>query len=812
MREPLDRLRRRPVLSAALVYGLLSLLMFAPGLVPGRALSASDYLWTATPWDASRPAAVPLLGSNREQTDAVFVFQPQLRYTRDRLPHVPLWNPYIMGGRPYQANSQSAVFSPFSLPSYVLPFWTSLAVVAALKLFVSALGTFLLGRLLGMRFAGALMAGLVFGFSLWCVSWVAWTTLSVWAFLPWMLLLGELVVRRPGALTSAALAAVVGLQFLGGHPPSSFQILVPVALYCGARVLLRRPFERRAAGVRLAWLGSAFAVGTALAGVMLIPFVEFLRRSIDLEERVAGHLPARRLLEVFMPDYAGRTTRGTALEFAAALEEHAYYIGALALLLAVAALVLRRRRERVVAAVAALAALAVATGIPPLYQLVKLVPGFTDANNWRLAVFSVLCGALLAGWGLDDLLRSDVPARRRRALVAACAALAALPVVVVVAGGSVEPTGLWTALKMASGLWHPPASLAISDRPALTNLVHLSALMGWIVVAAGALLLLVLRLRGRIGATAFAALALAFVAADLFRAGMGYNPAVPRSHAEQPTTGALRFLQAQRPARFAGLDPVDPFSLAVPLPPNVSLSYRLYDARGYDLPVEKRYVQLWRAGVPVPEQCNYAFCPGSVSSRPAALRVLGLFGVRHLLQNRRDALLRGLPVAYDGPDARVYENPHALPRAFVVDRQAVVSSDRAAIATLSSAGFAARSVAVTDRPVPGLRARAPAGGAPAGRARIVNYEPERVVVRARAVRRSLVVLTDSWFPGWQATVDGERAPIRRVDHVLRGVVVGPGEHTVEFRYAPASWRAGWIVSLAALLAVALAVGIGVRRR
>jgi uncharacterized membrane protein YfhO len=61
-------------------------------------------------------------------------------------------------------------------------------------------------------------------------------------------------------------------------------------------------------------------------------------------------------------------------------------------------------------------------------------------------------------------------------------------------------------------------------------------------------------------------------------------------------------------------------------------------------------------------------------------------------------------------------------------------------------------------------------------------------------------------------VDGTRVPIRRVDHVLRGVVVGPGDHTIEFRYAPASWRAGWIVSLAALLAIGFAVGIGVRRR
>ena len=55
------------------------------------------------------------------------MFQPFLEDTRARLPHVPLWNPYIMGGRPYLGNAQSAVFSPFNLPAYVLPFWDSLA-------------------------------------------------------------------------------------------------------------------------------------------------------------------------------------------------------------------------------------------------------------------------------------------------------------------------------------------------------------------------------------------------------------------------------------------------------------------------------------------------------------------------------------------------------------------------------------------------------------------------------------------------------------------------------------------------------------
>jgi hypothetical protein len=73
------------------------------------------------------------------------------------------------------------VLSPFNLPSYVLPFWFSLAVVAALKLWTAAFGTFMLARALGMRPWAGLLAGLAFGFSLYMVTWLAWPLSSVWA-------------------------------------------------------------------------------------------------------------------------------------------------------------------------------------------------------------------------------------------------------------------------------------------------------------------------------------------------------------------------------------------------------------------------------------------------------------------------------------------------------------------------------------------------------------------------------------------------------------------------------------------------------
>jgi uncharacterized membrane protein YfhO len=116
---------------------------------------------------------------------------------------------------------------------------------------------------------------------------------------------------------------------------------------------------------------------------------------------------------------------------------------------------------------------------------------------------------------------------------------------------------------------------------------------------------------------------------------------------------------------------------------------------------------------------------------------------------------------------------------------------------------------VTEHPIRGL----PTGGGAGepGEAEITDYEREKVVIRSTARRPALLVLTDSWFPGWKAELDGEEVPVERVDYLIRGVSVPPGTHTVEFSYEPASWRAGWIVSGIALLVILAAAGIGWRR-
>jgi hypothetical protein len=283
----------------------------------------------------------------------------------------------------------------------------------------------------------------------------------------------------------------------------------------------------------------------------------------------------------------------------------------------------------------------------------------------------------------------------------------------------------------------------------------------------------------------------------------------------QPLTPALRELQAHRPSRFVGVDPTTPFATVNPLPANVALRYGLFDARGYDFPIEERYLALWRRAIA--PGCPILFCTTGVRPSPVALRALGLLSVTDVLQHPTDELVheRGLRLTYAGRDGRIYENQLALPRAFVVDRQVVAHGGEEALRTVLGGRFHPREAVVTERSIPGVSKAGPAIAAGAARpaipARLTTYHDERAVVDVKS-SGGVLVLTDTWYPGWKATVDGRAATIHRVDYLLRGVALPPGRHRVEFRYDPMSWRVGALVSVAALVVLLACVCLGLSRR
>jgi uncharacterized membrane protein YfhO len=90
-----------------------------------------------------------------------------------------------------------------------------------------------------------------------------------------------------------------------------------------------------------------------------------------------------------------------------------------------------------------------------------------------------------------------------------------------------------------------------------------------------------------------------------------------------------------------------------------------------------------------------------------------------------------------------------------------------------------------------------------GEARVTRHEPNRVEVEVEVATSApaVLVLSENYYPGWRAAVDGRAAELLRVDYNLRGVVVSPGRHEVSFRYRPRSVLWGALVSLLTLAAL-----------
>jgi hypothetical protein len=161
---------------------------------------------------------------------------------------------------------------------------------------------------------------------------------------------------------------------------------------------------------------------------------------------------------------------------------------------------------------------------------------------------------------------------------------------------------------------------------------------------------------------------------------------------------------------------------------------------------------------------------------------------------------------YDQNGARIYENPRAAPRAWIVGHAEAVNEQEALrrIRGEDDRPFDPRRTALLEiepeRLPPELR-ETPSNAPNSTEARVVNYEPNRFTIEAGADRVSALVVSEINYPGWEATIDGQPAPIFTADYLLRAVITPAGKHRVEMRYTAPAARRGAIISALTLLAL-----------
>ena len=210
------------------------LAIMSASLFGGKVFSSGDNIFLWSPFSANPPPGW-VQPSNFLLTDPVQGFIPNMLQARADLSHgvLPLWNPDAGGGRPLFASQVDALLFPLTWLAFLLPFWTSLAWIAAAKLLLAALGTYLFVRDLGLRRGPSLLAALAFACGMFFVVWLEHPQTNVWLCLPWMMLGTRRICWRGSLLATALLGAATGLAWQGGHPESAAFLMAVTDRLCG---------------------------------------------------------------------------------------------------------------------------------------------------------------------------------------------------------------------------------------------------------------------------------------------------------------------------------------------------------------------------------------------------------------------------------------------------------------------------------------------------------------------------------------------------------------------------------------------------
>jgi hypothetical protein len=142
----------------------------------------------------------------------------------------------------------------------------------------------------------------------------------------------------------------------------------------------------------------------------------------------------------------------------------------------------------------------------------------------------------------------------------------------------------------------------------------------------------------------------------------------------------------------------------------------------------------------------------------------------------------------------VLENRNVLPKGWLVPAAGVLRDKNGVMDMLRNPGFDPRRFAVveTQPPIPLADPDAPPSTG-VGFVNVTRYKGGDIVIEADASRNALLVLGEKYFRGWRASVDGKKAEIHPVNHVLSGVYLEKGRHVVEFAYDPLPFKVGkWL--------------------
>ncbi|MDI6752263.1 MAG: YfhO family protein, partial [bacterium] len=168
----------------------------------------------------------------------------------------------------------------------------------------------------------------------------------------------------------------------------------------------------------------------------------------------------------------------------------------------------------------------------------------------------------------------------------------------------------------------------------------------------------------------------------------------------------------------------------------------------------------------------------------------------------------GIRLVYAEDELFIYENPGCLARTFFVENFKVIKDRKGVLRYIFSESFnPAKEVVLEESGVKSEKLKVKSEKLKTKNERrktkIIKYEPNRVVIDVSAPADGFLFLSDTYYPGWRASIDGKKAKIYRANYCFRAVKIPKGDHLIEMRFLPKSFVIGLAGSILSLIFITI---------
>lgn len=764
-----------PVILIFLVWFVFASPYFLKNKIPFSSTYLVNFF---APWTAYPGFASPV--KNNAMPDVISQIVPWKSFTIDGFKNlqIPLWNPHNFSGTPHLANYQSAVLSPFNLLFFILPFIDAWSLLVLLQPLLAGIFMMLFLRSLKISDVGVVIGSLGFMFCGFIVTWMAYATLAfAILFLPLSLYSVEKYYETKKNKFLILFSFTFPLSFFSGHFQISIYFFLFVISYIIFKFLQTRNMYNTLYLILYTFLGLLLSLPQLLPSIEL--YTQSLRSAIFQKTEVIpwGYIPT-----FIAPDFFGNPV--TRNDWFGHYAEWNAYIGVIPLMLSVYSFLGKRKKEIIFFVSLTFIALCLSFQTPLLDFLIALkIPVLSTSAVGRVIALLSFSASVLAAFGMDKFL-SDLQNKDLKNIFLLFFIFGSFFVF------------LWFIVFFK--LLIPLEKIIIARQNLILPTIIFSSFLFLIIFSQ------LFKSKDKYFPLNLLSLFIILIVSfDLLRFATKWMPFDPKN-LMYPSVPVLSEL-----SKIAKVDRV-----LGNLGGEATTHYKLSSLEGYDALYIKRYgefiASLSNGNLQESARSVVSF-PKNGLYTPKTINLLGIKYIIHKFADGRNSWVFPFWTYKDGVFARIYNdgvyeiliNKNALPRAFLVSGYVVEKDQQKILDTMFSKNFNLRQKVVLEEEL---------GTKPddiTGSAEILSYTPNKIKIKTNSSGNSLLFLSDTYYPGWEALVDGNKTKIYRTDYTFRSVFVPKGSHNVEFVYDPLNFKLGLI---GASFGLFLLLGFNLKRK